>query len=100
MTIAKLLEEEVEPPREWKWMFVWAAGISFFPDVRTRVRRHIESEGAKALEIYGDRRRGRKRVLMRRSSLWRKKKKQAGEIQEQGIREPARSEAQERRGLQ
>ena len=55
MTISKLMEEKVEPPREWKWMFVWTAGINFFPDVRTRVRRHIESEGAKALEIYGDR---------------------------------------------
>ena len=55
MTISKLIEEEIKPPRDWKWMFVWTTGIKFFPDVRTRVRRHIESEGTKALEIYGDR---------------------------------------------
>ena len=80
MTIAKLLEEEVEPPREWKWMFVWAAGISFFPDVRTRVRRHIESEGAKALEIYGDK----------------KKRKEAGLDQKKFALEEDEEEALER----
>jgi len=52
MTISKLIEEGVNPPREWKWMFVWSAGIKFFPDVRNRIRRHIENEGSKALEIY------------------------------------------------
>ncbi len=52
MTISKLIEEEVEPPREWMWMFVWSAGIKFFPDVRNRVRKHIENEGSKALKIF------------------------------------------------
>ena len=54
MTISKLIEEGIEPPRKWKWMYVWAAGIKFFPDVRNRIRRHIENEGAKALEIFDD----------------------------------------------
>jgi hypothetical protein len=52
MTISKLLEEGVEPPRKWKWMSVWSAGITFFPDARNRIMRHIENEGSKALEIY------------------------------------------------
>ena len=54
MTIDKLIEGGIRPKKEWRWMFVWSAGIKFFPDVRNRVRRHIETEGANALEIFGD----------------------------------------------
>ena len=54
MIISKLIEEEISPKREWMWMYVWTAGIQFFPDVRNRVRRHIENEGEKALKIFDD----------------------------------------------
>ena len=64
MTISKLIEEEVEPPREWMWMFVWTGGIKFFPDVRNRVRRHIENEGDKALMIFDDKKKSKEAGLI------------------------------------
>ena len=66
-------------------MFVWAAGISFFPDVRTRVRRHIESEGAKALEIYGDKKKRKEAGLDQKKFALEEGRRGPGEIQEQGI---------------
>ena len=59
MTIDKLIERGVPPRREWKWMSVWCAGINFFPDVRDRIRKHIENEGANALEIFGDKKKSK-----------------------------------------
>jgi len=63
MTISTLLEREIPPLREWKWMYVWAAGIKFFPDVRNRVRRHIEKEGSDALNIIDDKKQSKEAGL-------------------------------------
>ena len=52
MTIKSLLEAGVSPPRDWIWMDVWAAGLSFFPDVSKRIRKHIENDGSEALRIF------------------------------------------------
>ncbi len=63
MTISKLIKGKIPPKREWKWMFVWSAGIKFFPDVRNRVRRHIENDGDKALKIFDDKKKSKEAGL-------------------------------------
>ena len=54
ITIDRLLEGGVEPPRSWIWMDVWTPGISFFPDVCNRISKHIEKDGGEALRIFDD----------------------------------------------